>query len=789
MRSIWGLVRVLACAAGTVVGTAVALAQSTGADAPPPPIDISSETPRTGPCPVAAIEDWTDAEKWAWQRICEGSAADMALHDAAPLNPGDQVSINPGDYKAWRREDRYLGAGFLQRILSDAAYVEAITFQGVRIEHAVFDEPINLSFLRFDKPLEMFEVVFTQPLVMRDYHTASIVVLAGSWLAFVPPKEMIPPDFRQLPRLVSLDMVGAQVGRDLVIDGTTTGDVDLTDTAIGQHVYLDNVTANGVIELSGTRIGGMLYVRSADICCAFGLRSASIGRDAIFARTRIAYVAQDGTERLGSLQIDNTHIAGSLYLGSGLDVVKMPEDTQPKVDITLNRDAIPPETVPAPETPPESQQQPQSAQPQAPRNPVPAPYTFQTGDLSLNSAVIGRRLSIRTADIRYYLEMQSATIAGDMWLTTSKVGSDPRYRNYLSEMKVGGYLLLQDSEFAPQLFMDGAEIGRHVVMSDKTKIKGELKMRGASILTNFHGEGAQVTGPVDMQSISIGRDLYLTRGTRFDGDLNATFAHIGGSLDLTGGHFASVDLTGSHIAAELRLANDIERSNIAKNSTITLRNVEADSLLDVTGVWPDRLELDGFTYRRFGGAVPPDSADASAGTAKRRVGVRSHSADELLAWLDRQRTFSTQPYSHLATMLRQSGDRETADAITFQAKKLQWQHAPLFSGTKLLLGIEYIFTGFGVHPLRLLYWVAGLVALGFLLFSRDESPAILKMGFWQRWLYSFDMLLPVVHLRHHHAEIQLEWVWARVYLYIHKIMGYVLIALLLAAITAGHQIE
>lgn len=782
MRLVLGTLRALVCAIGVIAGTTAALAQSPASDTPPPPpIGVSSEPLRTGPCPVPSDPEWTPAEQWAWEQICQGAPADMAARD--------QASINPGEYKTWPREKRYLRARFLRRILSDPTYVEAITFQGVRIWHAVFEEQIDLSFVRFDKPLELFEVVFTQPLVMRDYHTASTVMLTRSWLAFVPPKEMFPKDFRRLPQLVSLDMVGAQIGRDLVIDNATTGDIDLTDTVIGQHVFLDNATIIGVIELSGSKIDGTLYVRHAEIGYAFGLRSATLGKDAVFFDTRIATVDENGAQQLGSLQIDDTHIAGSLYIGKAhfREKLKMPEDTQPRDD-AATRPANPEEPSTVPDatsgTPPESQQTPDN-QPDR----FPGQVTFLTGDISLNSAEIDGQLSIRNADIRYYIEMQSATVADDVWMTGSKIGSVKEYKNNLSEMKVGGYLLLQGSVFEPQLFMDGAQVGRHLVMSDKTEIKGELKMRGASILTNFYGEGAHVTGPVDMQSITVGRDLYLTRGTRFDGDLNATFAHIGGSLDLTGGHFASVDLTGTHIAAELRLASDIDRSNIAPDSTVTLRNVEADSLLDVSGVWPNKLELDGFTYRRFGGAVTADANPAAADTTKRRVGVRSHSADELLAWLDRQQTFSTQPYSHLANMLRQSGDRETADAITFQAKKLQWQHAPLLSGTKLLLGVEYIFTGFGVHPLRLLYWVVGLVALGFVIFSRDDSPDILKMGFWLRLLFSFDMLLPVIHLRHHNAEVQLRWVWARVYLYIHRIMGYVLIALLLAAITAGHQIE
>jgi hypothetical protein len=43
------------------------------------------------------------------------------------------------------------------------------------------------------------------------------------------------------------------------------------------------------------------------------------------------------------------------------------------------------------------------------------------------------------------------------------------------------------------------------------------------------------------------------------------------------------------------------------------------------------------------------------------------------------------------------------------------------------------------------------------------------------------MLIPAVHLRHHHAEIELQS-WPRYYLYGHKLMGYILLSFLAAAL-------
>jgi hypothetical protein len=51
-------------------------------------------------------------------------------------------------------------------------------------------------------------------------------------------------------------------------------------------------------------------------------------------------------------------------------------------------------------------------------------------------------------------------------------------------------------------------------------------------------------------------------------------------------------------------------------------------------------------------------------------------------------------------------------------------------------------------------------------------------------IYSLDALLPFVTLRTEHTSYDLQS-WPKYYLYFHKIMGYVLIAFLLSALTSA----
>ena len=53
-----------------------------------------------------------------------------------------------------------------------------------------------------------------------------------------------------------------------------------------------------------------------------------------------------------------------------------------------------------------------------------------------------------------------------------------------------------------------------------------------------------------------------------------------------------------------------------------------------------------------------------------------------------------------------------------------------------------------------------------------------RLGFW----YSLDMLLPGIHLREQHYEVDLK-TGAKYYFYIHKIIGYTLAFFLLAGLT------
>ncbi|HNB27998.1 MAG TPA: hypothetical protein PLR41_13620, partial [Alphaproteobacteria bacterium] len=396
------------------------------------------------------------------------------------------------------------------------------------------------------------------------------------------------------------------------------------------------------------------------------------------------------------------------------------------------------------------------------------------------------------------ITLEDAVIGDDLWLTESDVG----YAG-LSAVSVGGFVLLQQSRIGNSLLLDSGSVGRSVVLDDGTQVTGSFGLPGTTVKGSVYFTGAEIDGVTNLNSAAIERDLILGGG-RFSGPIDGTFARIGGSLDLTGGQFASVDLTGARIAAELRLAAAGTVPQFARTAELTLRNATTNSLQDVVEAWPCVLHLEGFTYQRQirserhgarakGDPCGADGAAADSGAGAATGADPDPSADEdddraaeLIGWLSHQQPFSPQPYAQLAGILRQSGDNETAKAVLFAGKEREWSAAQGWS--KFWLSLQFLFTGFGVHPQVAGLWVLALIAGGAWAFSRDPSPELRKFSWVQRVIYSFDMLLPAVHLRHHHYEIELQS-WPRYYLYFHKIMGYVLLTFLAAALIGGGGFE
>ena len=90
--------------------------------------------------------DWTEPEKWVWQRIAAGELADLNARDRK--DNAEFEDLDPREAAGWT-EQRRLRAKFLQTILTETAFADATPYGGVRILGALVDDaPLDLEHAR-----------------------------------------------------------------------------------------------------------------------------------------------------------------------------------------------------------------------------------------------------------------------------------------------------------------------------------------------------------------------------------------------------------------------------------------------------------------------------------------------------------------------------------------------------------------------------------------------------------------------------------------------------------------
>jgi hypothetical protein len=360
----------------------------------------------------------------------------------------------------------------------------------------------------------------------------------------------------------------------------------------------------------------------------------------------------------------------------------------------------------------------------------------------------------------------------------------------LSGAKVQTRLNLEQADIGASLLMGhGAEFQRTNLRS--AKVGGQLSLSGTKINGPLTGEVARIAGDMFL------RECVICGGANFVG---AVFA---GDVFLGGAKIGRIDLHGARIAGELNLAPPTPtwEEQAGVKSRLNLQNASCDVIQDSDqeGVWPAEIELDGFTYRRFGGL----GSDAQHSIVHR-------DPQWFVDWLAKDAPYTPQPYQQCANVLRDMGHPEMATHVLYQGRERERREA-LKTGnnpraTRLFLLKCLIGYGYG-HLLfwRPLLWGIALTTLGALLPEiADLWPALAgessrwctdveagspivclhQQSFGWRFLFSLDMLLPIVELSREHSVLQagldgLAYGW----FVIQGLLGWVLALFLIAGLS------
>jgi hypothetical protein len=276
--------------------------------------------------------------------------------------------------------------------------------------------------------------------------------------------------------------------------------------------------------------------------------------------------------------------------------------------------------------------------------------------------------------------------------------------------------------------------------------------RGFAALGEVRLFGAHIRGQLEFIEASLVNDagLALTaQGIRVDGSMFCHGTFVGG-VDLLGAQIGRQLLfEESVLAADGRRALNLEEARVDSSlwllfgtrpaGAVSLANARIGTLYDREQTWPRELILRGCTYDQLQ-AVP-------------EVAVKTR-----LRWLRLDAGgYAPQPYEQLSAFYRSVGRDDDARSVAIAKQRhrrstLRW---PARAWSLLLGGI----VGHGYRAWLAGIWLVVLWGAGTILFGRaypDDFRAATNPGNtpeFEPWLYSLDVILPVVNLRQGDAWI------------------------------------
>ncbi len=334
----------------------------------------------------------------------------------------------------------------------------------------------------------------------------------------------------------------------------------------------------------------------------------------------------------------------------------------------------------------------------------------------------------------------------------------------------------------------------------RTRIGGSLDCAGS----RFKGAGDDTVSVIDAR---IGGDALFHNGFSTDGTVDVRLTKVGGGLDFHGAAFTGSDDNGLN-AERAEIGGTLSWNEVTHTAKtiLDLENATAGALWDDEASWPafGNLTLNGFVYKTIDGG--PESSAAR------------------LKWIALQGSgYFPQPYRQVAQVLRDDGHDQAAIDVLI-AKEIALRRETKMGRIERLWNLVLEYTiGYGYQPLRALWWIAGFVIFGAILFglgyrggliTPTEEAAyqeFIRSGetpphypVFNAFVYSLENFLPVVVLyqdqywrpnaRHgfggkvHGSRAMLDGGEVpsrvlRVYLWIHILAGWTITPLLFAGLS------
>ena len=546
--------------------------------------------------------------------------------------------------------------------------------------------------------------------------------IAGSFQAF--------KDFKCTGRMY---MEGAHIAGQLVLkDAELSADGDWT-------LDLDHSQVDLGISLDGIRSDRSIYMHHARVGCMVSLRGAKLSSPSRIA-LRADHLVVDG-----SLMASKTEIKGEVNL-HGADISCILNLQGAKIDAN------------------------------------------QSVALRGEDIRVGHNILAEGCHIKGIFQVRDAVVGGSVVFSDSQLENPNKYAFIGRRLRVDGRIDMTDNFCAKgTVSLADASIGttfsfddgkfseasdRPCLDASGLQVQGDMLGSRATVNGLLNAAALRCAGDVRMADAvlegvpayeaSLGSSIDQRKGGTWRGiSLRMTGAVIGGDLDLRGATLQrSLVLTKAAVTRSILLTNASlngsgEGALIADGvtgNTLTLRfrtsptgainltSAHISTLSDGNTSWPVAapIQIDGFKYERL---------DSNLDAAER------------LEWLIKATAnYMPQPYEQLASYYVANGNPDEARNIRFESIKRSYQtRAPL---ARLWGNLQNWTLGFGYRPLRAAVIFIVLWLMGSFWFAVGVGPCI-RFGVrwsnlcpdsltghptWNPFIYSFDLLLPIVNL-------------------------------------------
>jgi hypothetical protein len=420
----------------------------------------------------------------------------------------------------------------------------------------------------------------------------------------------------------------------------------------------------------------------------------------------------------------------------------------------------------------------------------------------VSSAFVQTLLSggFKDSDKSHKLDIAGITISNAVFQDQVNVHFEVPYRVVFDHCQFQNGLDFSGSLFDKDLVFAGSSFGTSASYTSTTSaddppvaqlinatVKGTVSFDSAVFdvpvdFTKAHVKELDITNTVfesndqddpdlDLSAVSVETDLSLSVKTAQPRQVQAQLLNVGRLL------FLGSSGTAFFATREFNLAD----SHFQKIDIYGFAQWLANSQ-------PGAISLDGFSFNELNLYDCHKSKTCEPG--------------KLLELLDSpQVLYAPQPYLMLEQYLSTVGNPDDADNTYIHMRRRQ-RGRRMHWATKLSDRTLDWVLGYGREPSRALWWALGFVALGMIIFSprrmipqdqalpesagKDDKPdpSGKKNAAYSRFWYSLDVLAPAIELGADKAwEPDPNWWIGRNYSYVHRILGWILVPLILAALT------